>query len=133
MKVENAVMPTPEQMRGTFMAPEDGPFVMVNLIKFRDRAAYASGEDVSGREAYMRYAKRMRVLCEANQARMIFSSQVVRLLLGEVEDLWDMVGLVEYPSRETFMRIAQSPEYREIEEHRIAGLAGQLNLETREL
>jgi uncharacterized protein (DUF1330 family) len=133
MKVENAVMPTPEQMRGTFMAPEDGPFVMVNLIKFRDRAAYASGEDVSGREAYMRYAKRMRVLCEANQARMIFSSQVVRLLLGEVEDLWDMVGLVEYPSRETFLRIAQSPEYREIEEHRIAGLAGQLNLETREL
>jgi hypothetical protein len=30
-----------------------------------------------------------------------------------------------------FRQITRSPEYREIEKHRIAGLAGQLNIETK--
>jgi uncharacterized protein (DUF1330 family) len=49
-----------------------------------------------------------------------------------VEDLWDAVGIVEYPSRAAFRAITQSPEFHEIELHRIAGLAGQLNIETKQ-
>ena len=41
MKVENAVIPPMEQALEFFGAPEDGPFVMVNLLKFKDRAEYA--------------------------------------------------------------------------------------------
>jgi hypothetical protein len=47
-------------------------------------------------------------------------------VIGEVEDLWDAVGIVEYPSRTTFRRIATSPAVQAIGVHREAGLAGQL-------
>ena len=41
MNVENAVYPGPEQLQAFFGAPEDGPFVMVNLLKFkRDNGAF---------------------------------------------------------------------------------------------
>jgi len=35
MKVFNRVHPTPAQATEFFSMPEDGPFVMVNLLKFR--------------------------------------------------------------------------------------------------
>ena len=56
MNVTNAVFPPPEQAAAFFSAPEDGPFVMVNLLKFKDHAEYPDGSDalLSGREAYAR-------------------------------------------------------------------------------
>ena len=48
--------------------------------------------------------------------------------MGEVDDLWDMVALVEYPSHASFMEMMVSPEWAAIEHHRLAGLAGQLNI-----
>ncbi|MFN3520737.1 MAG: DUF1330 domain-containing protein [Phenylobacterium sp.] len=131
MNVENAVMPTMDQIAATFHAPEAGPFVMVNLLKFREVADYASGEKVSGREAYLRYGDRVRVLAESLGGRVIYSGAVTGLMLGQVEELWDAVALMEYPSRAAFLAMTQMPEFHEIEVHRAAGLAGQLNIETR--
>jgi hypothetical protein len=53
-------------------------------------------------------------------------------LLGEVEPLWDMVGIVEYPSSKALIQISISPEFQAIEVHRLAGLEGQLNLTCRD-
>lgn len=63
---------------------------------------------------------------------MIFAGSVDGLMLGEVDELWDQVALVEYPSRAAFLEMVMSPEYHAIEEHREAGLAGQLNIGTRQ-
>ncbi len=52
-------------------------------------------------------------------------------MLGEVDELWDMVALAEYPSRAAMMAMVSSPDYQAIEKHRIAGLAGQLNIRTK--
>lgn len=131
MNVENAVMPTPEQAMAIFGSPENGPFVMVNLLKFKEVATYPDGEQVSGRDAYMRYGQKVRELAESMGCRMLFSASVERLMLGQVEDLWDAVALMEYPSRATFLAMTQRPEFHEIEVHRTAGLAGQLNIETK--
>ncbi len=128
MKVENAVAPQPEQIQ-EFLAT-DGPVMMVNLLKFREKAAYPDGRDaeISGREAYGRYAMEMRKLVEASGGRFVFAAEVDSLLLGQVDDLWDQVGIVEYPSSNALLGIASSPEFQEIEVHRHAGLEGQLNL-----
>ncbi len=106
---------------------------MVNLLRFRPAAVYADGSDahLTGREAYDRYAVVVRSLIEGLGGRIVYSGAVTGLLLGEVEDLWDAVGLVEYPSLEAFQRMIRSPEMRAIEHHRAAGLAGQLNIRTR--
>jgi uncharacterized protein (DUF1330 family) len=135
MEVKNAVYPPSEQAMAFFSGTEDGPFVMVNLLKFREKAEYADGSDahLSGREAYARYGVEVSKLVAGLGGRVRYSGNVTGLLLGEVGELWDMVALAEYPSLEAFRRMATSPEMRAIEHHRSAGLAGQLNIRTKPL
>ncbi len=132
MNVENAVHPRPEQVKDFLSA--EGPVMMVNLLRFREKAAYPDGRDpeLSGREAYERYAGRMRKLVEAEGGRFVFGADALGLLLGEVEEAWHTVGIVEYPDSKTLVRISASPEFEEIEGHRLAGLEGQLNITCRE-
>ncbi|MDZ4375038.1 MAG: DUF1330 domain-containing protein [Phenylobacterium sp.] len=133
MKVVNAVHPEPKQAMQFFAAPEDGPFVMVNLLKFKAKAEYPDGSDshLTGAEAYDRYGVAVSKLVEGLGGRIRFSGDVTGLLLGEVEELWDAVGLAEYPSLKAFRAMAMSPEMQAIEHHRKAGLAGQLNIKTK--
>lgn len=128
MEVENAIAPEPENIRA-FIAVE-GPVLMVNLLKFRKKALYPDDREpeLSGREAYERYAEKMEQLLGARGGSFVFSGEVAGLLLGRVEELWDHVGIARYPSSKALVEIASSPEFREIEVHRTAGLAGQLNI-----
>ncbi len=132
MNVENRLYPDAEQITELQRPGPDGPIVMVNLLKFRDRAAYPDGRDaeLSGREAYHRYGAAFAPLLHAAGGRVVYVGDVTFLTVGQAESLWDEVALAEYPSREVFIRVTQSPEYREIAVHRTAGLAGQLNIET---
>ena len=133
MKVENAVLPPMAQAMEFFGAPEDGPFIMVNLLKFKSKAEYADGSDahLTGREAYARYGEGVTKLVEALGGAMHYSGEVTGLMIGEVEELWDLVALVEYPSLAAFRDMALSPAMQAIEHHRKAGLAGQLNIKTK--
>ena len=133
MNVENRLYPDPEQMAALRDAGPGGPIVMVNLLKFRERAAYPDGRDaeLSGREAYLRYGIAFAPLLHSIGGRVVHVGDVSLLSLGRVESLWDQVACAEYPSREVFLRLTGSPEYRAIAVHREAGLEGQLNIETR--
>lgn len=133
MKVENAVFPGPQQVMEFFGAPEDGPFVMVNLLRFKANAEYEDGSDahLTGSEAYARYGEEVRKLVEGLGGKIRYSGRVTGLLLGDVEELWDAVALAEYPSLEAFRNMAMSPAMHAIEHHRKAGLAGQLNIRTK--
>ena len=132
MKVENSVTPTQEQMAG-FLAPgTDGPISMVNLLKFKDKATYQDGREteLTGQEAYALYSRGVMKTLATVGGKLVFSGDVSRLMLGEVEDLWDTVAIAQYPSRAAMLEMMQLPEYQEISVHRSAGLAGQLNIET---
>ena len=52
------------EAKAFFDTPEDGPFVMVNLLRFKPKAEYADGSDAdnSGFEAYLRYFRKVRHL-----------------------------------------------------------------------
>ena len=133
MQVVNQVNPSGERMKEFFGGEEAGPFVMVNLLKFKARAEYPDGREteLSGAEAYAIYARAVFPLVEKHGGRPVFDGSVTGLMLGEVEDNWDMVALVEYPSLEAFRAMIMSPEYQQIAVHRTAGLEGQLNIKTR--
>ena len=62
---------------------------------------------------------------------MTFISKIVRLEIGEAEQLWDRVILASYPSRKIMLDIMSSQRIREIAIHRMARLEGQLNIETK--
>ena len=63
-------------------------------------------------------------------ARMIFVGDVSFLTIGQADELWDEVALVEYPNRAALVAMSSSDEWRAASVHRTAGLAGQLNIET---
>ena len=128
MHFANRVYPDVEQIMPLARDTTPGPIAMVNLLKFHPQAQYRDGrsEQVSGREAYMRYIAAMEPIVTAAGGRFLFSGDVRQLVIGEVEELWDAVGIAEYPSRAEFHRIATSPEVQALAVHREAGLAGQL-------
>ncbi len=132
MKVENAVYPKGEQLGAVVAKGSNGPIVMVNLLKFKDRSSYKDGraDDATGRAAYDRYAQEMLPFVQAHGGRVIFVGPVKSLVIGEVEEMWDAVALVEYPSSEAFVKIAMSPDVAKFGVHREAGLAGQLLIQT---
>lgn len=132
MRVENAVMPQPEQAKAFFFGEENGPMVMVNLLKFKDKAEYPDGSnaDWTGKQAYLVYGAAVQKCLELVGGRAVFSGDVTGLILGDVEELWDMVALAYYPSPQAMMQMVGLPEYQGIEIHRFAGLKGQLNIRT---
>jgi len=132
MQVVNKVYPTKEQIKGFMEPASEEPICMVNLLKFKEKAEYEDGRDtdLTGREAYALYEEGVKKLLQEIGGGIGFEGDVERLALGEVEELWDVVGLAVWPSRGAMFKVMQSPEMQAISVHRSAGLAGQLNLET---
>ena len=134
MEVTNKVIPNQEQMDGFLEGDTDSQISMVNLIKFKEKAEYEDGRDteLSGKEAYTIYAMEVQEHLKKVGAEMVFGGAVSRLMLGEVEDLWDSVAIARYPSRKAMLEMMMDADYQESEKHRSAGLEGQLNIETKE-
>ncbi|MCH2478519.1 MAG: DUF1330 domain-containing protein [Gammaproteobacteria bacterium] len=133
MKVENKLRPNAKQMAGFLLGDTKTTIHMVNLLKFKGKAEYEDGRqtDLTGQEAYQIYAKEVQGHLQKVGGKLIFSGQVSRLMLGEVEELWDWIAIAEYPSRKAMRSMIMDKDYRKSEEHRSAGLAGQLNIETK--
>jgi hypothetical protein len=85
----------------------DGPIVMVNLLRYREEAAYAAGSDeapCSGREAYQeRYGSGVVPLIHAVGGRPIWFGRASFTVLAPEGERWDEAVLVEYPSRKAFL------------------------------
>ena len=128
MNVLNAVTPTQEQLQNLLGSDFEGPVSMLNLLKFKERAEYADGRTsgLSGAEAYNLYAEKMAPFVISKGGRLVFGGRAEHLMLGEVDELWDVAAIMEYPSKEAFVEIVSAPEVGEFSVHRSAGLAGQL-------
>jgi len=121
----NAVNHTPAQLKQVLAdTPKDQPVVMLNLLRFRDRASYDdnSGER-SGREAYELYIQEAAACVSAVGAEVIWSGHSVGSLIAPPEESWDQVLLVRYPSIDAFMAMIESSEYKGVVKHRTAALS----------
>jgi uncharacterized protein (DUF1330 family) len=132
MEVKNAVMPNEDQIKEFSEQGEDKPIYMVNLLKFKEKANYPDKRetDLTGEEAYAIYAEEVAGHLEKVGGKPLFGGGVERLMLGEVEDLWDKVAIAMYPSRKAMFQMINDPDYIVSAQHRVAGLEGQLNIET---
>ena len=116
--------PTPEQVQTLLAGPPDTPVVMLNLLRFRERAE-APHEGKTGVEAYRRYADAMRRIVEGRGGRFLWVGRVDSFVIGQSDVSFDAAAIVEYPSRRVFVEIVGDPQVREIGAHRAAGLEGQ--------
>lgn len=96
---------------------DDTPVVMLNLLAFRPDG---------GRERYEEYGAAVAPLLERASGRVAFLGEPAPALLGP--DSWDLVVLVEYPTRQAFLDMIASPEYQAIAHLRTEALArGELH------
>ena len=125
------INPTREQIESVARVAgtdSDGPLVMLNLNRYRDRAAYAAEPpgggtpDVSGREAYERYgAVALDVLTRVG-GEVLWHTHATITVIGDEGDRWDEVIAVRYPSAQAFLDLALDPELGIALPHRDAGL-----------
>ncbi|HSK49707.1 MAG TPA: DUF1330 domain-containing protein [Solirubrobacterales bacterium] len=98
-------------------ADEESPLTMLHLLAFKPGG---------GRERFGEYALALAPMLKQAGGRIIFIGAPGTVLLGA--DSWDLVSLVEYPSRGAFLEMVQSPEYQEIAHMRREALArGELH------
>jgi len=81
----------------------EGPVTMLNLLLFKPE---------SGRERYAEYGVAVAPLLEKAGGRVAYAGQAAPVVLGEQS--WDLVLLIEYPTRQAFLDMVASPEYQEI-------------------
>ena len=132
MQYKNALTPNEQQIKEFTEGDIDTPIYMVNLLKFKEKAEYEDGRETSltGAEAYAIYGKEVIEHLNNVGGKWIFGAEITRLMLGDIEELWDAVAIATYPSKEAMLIMITSPEYMESLKHRVAGLAGQLNIES---
>ena len=134
MKYKNSVHPSKEQMEGFLEGDSDTPIAMINLLKFKEKAEYEDGRDtdLTGEQAYAIYGKEVVEHLKKVGGKISFGGSINRLMLGEVEELWDTTFIAKYPSKKAMLKMINDPDYLESNKHRVAGLAGQLNIEVKE-
>jgi uncharacterized protein (DUF1330 family) len=123
----SSIEPSAEQLQTFIAESEDpGPIVMINLLRYRDRAEYPSGstaQPCSGRDAYQRYSVAVIPTLTAVGGKVLWLGNVKRTVIGPDSDRWDDAILVQYPSRKAFLTMVSNPDYQSIAVHRTAALA----------
>ena len=128
----NALRPNAKQITQLVTGDNKSPIYMVNLLKFKKYANYPDKRltTLSGQEAYSIYAEELEPYLKQVGGEIIFKGEVNNLLIGTIDELWDAVAVVYYPSKNALLKMINNTDYQEIEIHRQAGLEGQLNIET---
>ena len=121
-----SIDPSADQVRALRDAGPDGPVVMLNLLKFRERANYpadSSHAPCSGAQAYRRYQTAfVETVGDVSCAEVVWEGQVDMPFIGDTTQDWDKCLLVRYPSRQHFLSMMANAAYRDALVHRYAGL-----------
>ena len=116
-------MAGPREINAQLIAslPDQGPVVMVNMLRLRDRAAYK------------RYSELTMPLIKARGGTVLWAGNGEAVAFGDAEaDRWDYVVLVRYPSRAAFLDMMRSPEYAAANVHRQQAVAKHVILSSTE-
>ena len=122
-----SIEPRRDQFRALSADAElPGPILMLNMLRFRDEAAYPAdfeAEPCSGEEAYDRYAALSKPFLEGVGGSPVWAGPARTAVIAPEGESWDVCFLVRYPSRAAFLKMATDPGYLAIVPHRSAALA----------
>jgi len=119
-----SIDPSADQVRALRDAGRGGPVVMLNLLKFRERANYPSGSPHAPcSEAYLRYQTAfVETVGEISHAEVVWEGRVDTAFIGDADQDWHKCLPVRYPSRQHFLSMMANAAYRDALVHRYAGL-----------
>lgn len=96
---------------------------MLNLLRFRARAAHDDGTEATGEEAYRAYARESGPVLERPGGRQVWLGVPELAPTGPEDEAWDLAFVAEYPSVAAFVEVLRAPVYRAAVHHRTAAVA----------
>jgi uncharacterized protein (DUF1330 family) len=128
---EPTIEPTADQMKSLFSSTEEGPVVMLNLLRYLDEASDGSGR--TGREAYSDYSAAVLPMVASRGGGIVYFGTTSPTVIGPADEQWDDIVLVMYPNRAAFIDMTTSAEYLAIMGDRTAALADSRLVPTTQL
>ena len=118
-------------VRGLEELDRDGPVVMVNLMRFRERSLEGDG---SGWDAYLRYSALTVPMIKARGGTLLWTGDAKAVALGQQDgNQWDYLALVYYPTVAAFIDMMTSKDYEQrCDPHRTNGCAEHVIIATKE-
>jgi uncharacterized protein (DUF1330 family) len=92
--------------------PRDKPIMMLNLLRFRDKAAYEDDRELSGAEAYTAYGRESGPVFRRVGGKIIWRGKPEIMLIGPKDKRWDLVFVAHYPTADSFLEMVTDPDYR---------------------
>ena len=114
--------PTKETFAAFRAKDRAGPIHMLNLVRFREKAAYPDGRDATGAEAYAAYGRDSFPVFSRLGGRIVWRGSFELMLIGPRDEMWDECFIAEYPSVASFVEMIKDPIYREAVKHRQAAV-----------
>ena len=107
--------------------PRDMPVNMLNLLRFREHAAYSeghadAGKGLSGAQAYAEYGRTSSPVFTRVGGRIIWRGHMEAVLIGPDEARWDTSFIAYYPTAAAFLEMVTDPQYRIAVMHRQAAV-----------
>ena len=123
-----SVDPTREAMAVFRGLPLDRPIAMINLLRFRETAAYPldhpdHAEARTGAQAYAAYGRAAAPPFARSGGRQVWLGRPEQTLIGPADEAWDLAFIAAYPSGEAFLTMVRDPEYQAAVIHRQAAVA----------
>ena len=109
----SAIRPNKAQFVELMEAPDEGPVVMLNLLKFKERADSAEPTPPRARASTTSTATPRSQMVEARGGKVLWMGQ--RRPDPDRRPRrrgWDSVALVQYPSRKAFIEMVSTPGVR---------------------
>lgn len=105
--MQNYIDTSADQIKALLNLKIDGPFQMLNLLKFKDRV---EEENRSGEEQYTAYMKVAMPFLEKVKGKVVYYGSAKLAMIGPNEE-WDKIIIVEYTSKEAFIGMATAENY----------------------
>lgn len=122
-----SINPLREQFDAFKALPRDAPIHMLNLVRLRPLADYPEGhpdhgKGLSGLDAYRAYGRTTAHIFARVGGRQVWVGRPEGVVTGPADERWDLAFIAEYPNAGAFLAMVTDPEYRELVQHRTAGV-----------
>ncbi|MGI8705960.1 MAG: DUF1330 domain-containing protein [Sphingomicrobium sp.] len=124
---DRLVDPDREAFEAFKRCPRDRAIEMVNLLRFRKRAAYPpdhplAGRRLSGAEAYRSYSSESAPVFARVGGTIVWSGVPEVVLIGPADERWDAAFIARYPTAAAFLEMITDAQYRKAVVHRQAAV-----------
>jgi len=109
--------PSREHFEAYKALPRDVPVNLLNLLRFKDKAAYPEGHEHadkgwSGTRAYEEYGTTSGPVFQRVGGTIIWRGKMETMVIGPDDKFWEVSFLARYPTAGAFLEMVTDPAYQ---------------------